>query len=57
MRHHPRFGWPFSASGLLLGLLVMVLAKPLARHRKRNQDDLTPSQAKALGRLIREELK
>jgi len=25
MRHHPRFGWPFSASGLLLGLLVIVL--------------------------------
>jgi len=25
MRRHPRFGWPFSAVGLLLGLLVIVL--------------------------------
>ena len=25
MLHHPRFGWPFSASGFLLGLLVIVL--------------------------------
>jgi hypothetical protein len=25
MRHHPRFGWPFAAPGLVVGLLVIVL--------------------------------